>query len=249
MLTHGHMPSDLMKTAIVPILKNRQGDTSDKNNYRPIAIVTAMSKILELCIMKLIETHLVTRDNQFGFKRQHGTDLCIFTVKSVIKYYNLCNSPVFTCFLDASKAYDRVNHWTLFKKLLKRSVSIIVVRMLMFWYSKQEVCIRWGTEMSSYFNISNGVRQGGILSPSLFAIYMDDLSSLLNTSRIGCHISDVCINHVFYADDLCLMAPCAIALQELINICCLYSIEIDLNFNATKSYCMIVTPPPPPPEL
>ena len=110
--------------------------------------------------------------------------------------------------------------------------------MLMFWYSKQEVCIRLGTEMSSYFNISNGVRQGGILSPSLFAIYMDDLSSLLNTSRIGCHISNVCINHVFYADDLCLMAPCAIALQELINICCLYSIEIDLNFNATKSYCM-----------
>ena len=169
-------------------------------------------------------------------------DLCIFIVKSVIKYYNLCNSPVFTCFLDAFKAYDRVNHWTLFKKLLKRSVSIIVVRMLMFWYSKQEVCIRWGTEMSSYFNISNGVRQGGILSPSLFAIYMDDLSSLLNTSRIGCHISDVCINHVFYADDLCLMAPCAIALKEFINICCLYSIEIDLNFNATKSYCMIFTP-------
>ena len=162
MLNHGHMSSDLMKSAIVPILKNRQGDISDKNNYRPIAIVTAMSKILELCIMKLIERHLLTSDNQFGFKRQHGTDLCIFTLKSVIKYYNLCNSPVFTCFLDASKAYDHVNHWTLFKKLQKRSVSIIIVRMPMFWYSiyKQEVCIRWRTEMSSYFNISNGIRQG-----------------------------------------------------------------------------------------
>ena len=157
-----------------------------------------MSKILELCIMKPIETHLLTSDNQFGFKRQHGTDLCIFTFKSVNKYYyNLCNNPVFTCFLGASKAYDRVNHWTLFKKLLKRSISIIVVRMLMFWYSKQEVCIRWVTEMLSYFNISNGVRQGGILSPSLFAIYIDDLSSLFNTSWIGCHISDVYINHVF----------------------------------------------------
>ena len=64
------------------------------------------------------------------------------------------------------------------------------------------VYIRWGTEMSSYFNISNGVRQGGILILSLFAIYMDPLSSLLNTSRIGCHISDVCINHVFYANDV-----------------------------------------------
>ena len=86
-----------------------------------------MSKILELCIMKLLETHLLTRDNQFGFKPQHGADLWIYTVKSVIKYYNLCNSPVFTCFLDASKAYDRVNHWSLFKKLLKQSVTIVVV--------------------------------------------------------------------------------------------------------------------------
>ena len=50
-------------------------------------------------------------------------------------------------------------------------------------------------------------------------LLIDDLSSLLNASRIGCHISDVCINHVFYADDLCLMAPCAIALQELLNPC------------------------------
>ena len=66
MLTHGHMLSDLMKTAIVPILKNRQVDTSDKNNYRPIAIVTA------ICLMNLIETHLLTSDNQFGFKRQQG---------------------------------------------------------------------------------------------------------------------------------------------------------------------------------
>ena len=134
----------------------------------------------------------------------------------------MCNSSVFPCFLDASKAYDRVNHWTLVKKSLKCSVSIIVVRVLMFWYSKQEVCVRWGTEMSSHSNISNGVRQGGILSPSLFAIYMDDLSLLLNTSRIGCHISEVCINHAFYVDDLCLMAPCAIALQKLINMCCLH---------------------------
>ena len=75
--------------------------------------------------MRMIETHLVTSDNQFGFKREHGTDLYIYTVKSVIKYYNMHNSPMHTCFLDASKAYDRVNHWTLFKKLLDRSVHIL----------------------------------------------------------------------------------------------------------------------------
>ena len=63
--------------------------------------------------MNLIESHLIIKDNQFRFKKKHSTDLCIFTVKSVIKCYNLYNSPVYSCFLDASKAYDRVNQFQL----------------------------------------------------------------------------------------------------------------------------------------
>ena len=131
MLTHGHMSSAVMKTAIVSILNNRQGDTSDMDNYYIdlLQLLRSVKKILQLCIMELIETHLLTSDNQFGFKRQHETDLCIFTVKSVIKYIIICmcNNPVFTCFLDASKVYDRGSHWTLFKKLLKHPVTILVV--------------------------------------------------------------------------------------------------------------------------
>ena len=98
----------------------------------PIAIVMALSKIFELCIMRKVETQLITSDNQFEFKREHSTDLCIITVKSVIKYYNLHNSPVYTCFLDASKAYDPVNQWTLFRKLLNQSIHIVIVKMLMY---------------------------------------------------------------------------------------------------------------------
>ena len=114
------------------------------NNYRPIAIVIALSKIFELCIMRMIEAHLVTGDNQFGFKREHGTDLCIYTVKSGIKYYNLHNSPVHTCFLDASKAYNRrrVNYWTLFKKLLDRSVHACIFKLL--------ECLCFGTLDKNY---------------------------------------------------------------------------------------------------
>ena len=82
--------------------------------------------------MRKVETQLITSDNQFGFKREHGTDLCIFTVKSVIKYYNLHNSPVYTRFLDASKAYDCVNHWTLFRKLLNRSIHMLLLECLCF---------------------------------------------------------------------------------------------------------------------
>ena len=82
------------------------------------------------------------------------------------------------------------------------------------------------------------IRQGGVLSPTSFSVHMDDLST---ESGIGYHIDDLCINHVFYAYDLCLMARCAIALQELIS-CYEYSVEIALNFNTIKSYCVTFTP-------
>ena len=85
-------------------------------------------------------------------------------------YVSRCNEIDLIYNMYASKAYDRVNHWTLFKKLLKRSISVIIVRILMFWYSNQNLCIKWATRTSSFFTISNGVRQGGILSPVLFSI-------------------------------------------------------------------------------
>ena len=63
---HGYLPSMFMKTAIVPIIKNKTGDTSDKHNYRPIALVTAASKIFELCLSVILEDYLFTHDQQFG---------------------------------------------------------------------------------------------------------------------------------------------------------------------------------------
>ena len=228
MLSHGHIPADFMKSTIVPIIKNKTGDSSDTGNYRPVAIVTACSKLFEFILLQLMDDHLTTSDNQFGFKSKHSTDLCIFTLKNVIDYYKNQNSPVFTCFLDASKAFDRVNHWTLFKKLKDRNVPLIIIRILLFWYREQNVSIKWGRKMSECFTVNNGVRQGSLLSPKLFAIYVDKLSALLNNSNLGCTIDNVSFNHLFYADDLCLLAPCAIALQRLIHICEQYGVEHDI---------------------
>ena len=66
-----------MKTSIILILKNKNSDRSAKTNYRPIAIVTAMSNIFELCLSRIMDAYIFTSDNQFGFKRKHPTDLCI----------------------------------------------------------------------------------------------------------------------------------------------------------------------------
>ena len=208
-IIHGYLPADFMKTAIVPIIKNKTGDTSNKNNYRPIALVTAASKLFEICILEILETYLITHDHQFGFKAKHSTDMCIFTVKTLVKYYTDQMTPVYTCLLDASKAFDRVNHWTLFAKLIETGAPLLIVRVLLFWYQKQQVCIKWGNSCSTYFTICNGVRQGGILSPRLFALYVNQLTNQLIACKDGCYFNDMCINHALYADDICLLAPTA----------------------------------------
>ena len=140
--------------------------------------------------------YIITHDHQFGSKSKHSTDMCIFTVKSIVKYYTRQNSPVYTCFLEASKAFDRINHWTLFRKVIDCQVPLSIVRILISWYQMQLVCIKWGTAVSQYFRISNGVRQGGILSPKLFASNMNGLSDALSHCKAGCYINEQCMNQV-----------------------------------------------------
>ena len=115
-------------------------------------------------------------------------------------------------------------------------------RILLFWYTKQTMGVKWGNCMSGYFYVSNGVRQGGILSPKLYSVYVDDLSDYLVKSQIGWQIDNVCVNHVMNADDICLMALSPAALQKLINICYDFSLQNNLTFNSSKSFCMVFKP-------
>ena len=133
-ILHGYLPADFMKTAIVPFIKNKTGDTSDKNNYRPIALGNAASKLFEICSLEILDTYLITHDHQFGFKTKHATGMCIFTVKTLDKYYTDQMTLVYTCLLDASKVFDRVNHWTLFEEFIETDAHLLVVRVLLFWY-------------------------------------------------------------------------------------------------------------------
>ena len=129
-------------------------------------------------------------------------------------------------FLDTSKDFDKINYFKLFQNLLDRKTPIVIVRILLFWYSKQTVYVKWGRCIFDYFSISNGVRQGRILSPKLFPVYVEDLSDKL----VVCSLDNLCMNHVMYSDDICLMAPSPAALQELINICYDFSVRNDLSF-------------------
>ena len=69
----------------------------------------------------------------------HSTDMAIYVSKYVIGYYNNYRSPEYSCFLDASKAFDKVNHWSLFSKLIRRSVPTLLIRILTLFYTKHDI--------------------------------------------------------------------------------------------------------------
>ena len=238
-LTHGFMPNDMISILLIPLVKDKNAKLAAKSNYRPIALASVLSKVIENVILDRILLFLGTECNQFGFKPKLGTEMPIYLLKEIIDRYKLLNGNIFMCFLDASKAFDRVNHCLLFRKLIDRGIPHYIVRFLDFWYSNQTMCVKWSGHLSDTFTVSNGVRQGGILSPFLFNVYVDELSKLLNSCYTGCIVGEKTINHVMYADDLVVFSPCESGLTDLLRICENFGISHDILYNSKKSAILL----------
>ena len=97
----------------------------------------------------------------------------------------------------------------------------------------------WSGILSKGFQVSNGVRQGGILSLYLFNVYIDDLSAALTKCRTRCCINDMNINHLMYADDLVVFSPSSVGLRELLSVCEMYGLNHEIRFNHKKSAIII----------
>ena len=97
--------------------------------------------------------------------------MCTWAVVETVGYFLRNGSEVFGCLMDMTKAFDLVRHSLLFRKLIKAGLSLIFVRMLLFIYIMQTANVRWNGEVSSMFNLANGVRQGGVISAILYFLY------------------------------------------------------------------------------
>ena len=117
LFVHGFLPDSMLMLAVVlvPIIKDKTGRIDRIDNYRPIALASVVSKVVERILLDRISHFLETCPNQFGFKRNLGTDTCIYVLKEMVDKYKSLNGGMFMCFLDASKAFYRVKHSVLFR--------------------------------------------------------------------------------------------------------------------------------------
>ena len=244
-LKHGYVPASFSQSIIIPLVKSKSGDLSDVNNYRAIALANSLSKILETVLFEFIASNDPADEYQFGFRKHLSTTLCTQVFKKTVNYYRQHGSHVFTCFIDFNKAFDNVDYWLLFCKLLDSNDSaacFCATRLLACWYSSQAMCIQWQNEHSSFFNIAKGVRQGGILSPFLFRVYIRDFITSISRMNVGCNLAGINVNLLAYADDLVLLAPSWRALQSLLQAAEAAASKIMMTFNIRKTVCMVFNP-------
>ena len=238
MLKHGVVPDSFGHGIVIPLVKNQDGDRTTSSNYRGITLSPVISKLFEMVLMILFDKYLQSNPLQFGFKKGSSTSHALFTLKTVTEHYVNSGSTVNLCALDIAKAFDRVDHYALLKLLMDRQVSKNFIEVLHDWLTKCYVCVRWGGAFSFWFGILAGVRQGGCLSPILFAIYMDVLIVRLKASGYGCQLYGVYFGCLLYADDIMLLSHSLSAMRCMLQICDDFATEYDIRFNTNKSVAM-----------
>ena len=166
--------------------------------------------------------------------------MCVYSFKEVAHMYNRRKTPLFVAFIDIKSAFDKVCFWKLFTKLIDRQVPRSIIQILVFNYVNQAMCVNWGTYFSRHFYMTNGIKQGSILSPYLFSLFLEDLNLSVSKTKAGCCIGSSTQNNLAWADDLVVMSPSAHGLNELLAVCDDYAKEHLVTYNTKKTKCMYI---------
>ena len=238
MIVHGYAPDPLLVGTMTPLPKVKHlAHVADK--YRAITLSSCILKLLDYVILQDTPNPFKTDTFQFGYKENSSTTLCSATLMETVSYFISNNTKVYAVLLDATKAFDRVKFSKLFNILLDRGLNKAYVRLLFYMYFNQKLRVKWQDQFSDSFIVSNGVKQGGVLSPVLFGVYMDSLLLELKSSGYGCHVGPHFAGCLGYADDVVLLSPTKQGLNCMLDIAECFSKQFSVEFNGAKSQYII----------
>jgi hypothetical protein len=233
-LSRNVVPSCLSLGTIIPVLEKSTSNPNAADSYRPITLSTVFSKLLESLMMP----PEYACDSQYGFRGKRSTVAACTILNDVAHCYKAAGSPVFVCSLDAQKCFDNIWHSGLFYKLIEH-FPILHWRLLYNWYTQLKVLVKWQGAFSPTFTVTKGTRQGSLLSPLLFNIFIDQLLVDLKCMSPGVWIGSTHLNSFAYADDVSVFSGTAPGLQNLIDRCASYASTWRFKFGVNKTKCMI----------
>ena len=243
-LTSGTMPQTWCGGLITPIFKS--GTKSDPSNYRGICISSCLGKlfcsILNHRLLKHIQSRDILHKSQIGFLANNRTADHVLTLRTLIdKYVNCHKTKVYACFVDFRKAFDSVWHDGLLYKLLQINVRGNFDKVIKSLYSNSTCSIRIENNQTQPFQYTRGVRQGCILSPLLFNLYVNDLAFSFNNILSDPFVlpNGTKLNSLFYADDLIILSRSKLGLQNCLNKLSSYCNSWMLKINPKKTKIMV----------
>ena len=247
----GYIPQKWSEGLIVPIYKNK-GDSQDPINYRPITLLSCISKlftsVLNCRITKYLDENNILKENQAGFRQDYSTIDHIFALNSIIEILRHSKKKIYCTFIDFSKAFDSVWHIGLWQKLLSYDINGKFFRVIKNIYNNIKSCITINNNNSNFFHSNCGIRQGENLSPILFSLFLNDLENhLIKAGNHGIKFTDPSdeLNTLFqiitllYADDTIIMSDNPQKLQESLKAFELYCKQWKLNINTDKTKVVI----------
>ena len=239
---HGTFPKIWNESLITLI--HKKGNKQDPANYRGISLTSNLGKLFNKVLYNrlsdFVKRNKILCPNQIGFKEKARTADHIFSLKSIIEYKKNHNKKVFAAFIDLRKAFDTIWRTGLFYKLLDLKVPFKIFKVLRSMYQDTTCRLKFSNGLSEKFISSCGVKQGDVLSPLLFNLYINDLVKVLEHNNVDpVTISETSINSLLFADDIILLSNSEKGLQKSLNTLQEFCNSWKLKINSTKSKVIV----------
>lgn len=239
------IPSDWLKSTFIPLPKKNNPKTC--NDFRLISLMNHSLKIL----LKIIQNRIYKKceeqldETQFGFRGGMGTREALFALTVLFQKCREYNKTVYACFIDFQKAFDRVQHMQLIEELGNINLDKKDITLIKNLYWNQTATVKINNTETNDIPIVRGVRQGCVLSPTLFNVYSQVIfRRALWERKEGVRIGGEVVNTIRYADDTVILAESLEDLQTLVDSVNNECQRMGININTDKTKLMIITKTP-----
>jgi hypothetical protein len=174
-LYHGTVTPSLLSCAYLPLYKGGLKDPASCSSYRALAGTSVLLKLFDYTVLHVWGDVLTSDTLQFAYKPNTSCSQASWLVMEVADHFRTHDTPCILTLLDCKQGFDRCTFPAIFSKLRRTKLPKIVTRALMHIYVNQYAWIRWGSQNSESFRMTNSTRQGSVLSPPIWAIYVEEL--------------------------------------------------------------------------